>query len=63
MKNNDTLLNLTTGVFHTLGMWFFVVAVSVMVVVSPSDFTFGLVSSFGLCAVATLCFHLADRWR
>jgi hypothetical protein len=69
MKNYGTLyennarLTIASGVLQAFGMWFFVLAIGVFVVVNPNDFTFGLLSSFGLCAVAAICFRLSDKWR
>ena len=61
MKNNNTLLTIASGALQAFGMWFFVLAVAVVAV--GSGWAFSLSGALGLCAVAAICFRLADRWR
>ena len=69
MKNYGTLyetnvlLSVASYLLQAAGMWLFALAVGVFVTVRPSDWTFGLIASFGLCVVAAGCFRVAERWR
>jgi hypothetical protein len=63
LYETDVLLSAASYLLQAAGMWLFALAVGVIVVVNSNDFTFGLLSSFGLCVVAAGCFRVAERWR
>ena len=62
-NDNGVVRTFASYLAQAAGMWLFVLAIGVIVVVNSNDFTFGLLSSFGLCVVAAGCFRVAERWR
>lgn len=61
MKINYRFYTPLSILARAFGMWFFVLAVAVVVV--STEWTFSLIGSFGLVTAAGGCFYLADRFR